>query len=47
MVLVRTNLCVPKGETNEQITEILMLTVNINVNWGLCIGKNPGIILTY
>ena len=44
-VLVRTNLCVPKGE--DKRTNYLDFNVNINVDWGLRVSKYPGIILTY
>ena len=44
-VLVRTNLCVPKGE--DKRTNDLDFNVNINVDWGLRVSKYPGIILTY
>ena len=47
MVLVRTNLCVPKREDKTTNCLNFNVTVNINVDWGLHISKYPGMILTY
>ena len=47
MVLVRTNLCVPKREDKRTNCLNFNVTVNINVDWGLHISKYPGMILTY
>ena len=47
MVLVRTNLCVPKREDKRTNCLNFNVTVNTNVDWGLHISKYPGMILTY
>ena len=47
MVLVRTNLCVPKREDKRTNHLDFNVTININVDWGLRISKDPGMILTY